>query len=101
MFIRTHLANFPCGRKPEHPEKTHNFWPSVDWLFSHESVARITTDSTSDDKENFNALCLDVPYFIILLFLIPDYFNRHYWANDHLLQEHGVMGEGGGGGNLE
>jgi hypothetical protein len=34
-------VNFPCGRKPEHPEKTHDFRQSVDWLFSHESVARI------------------------------------------------------------
>ena len=35
----------PCGRKPEHLEKTHDFRQSVDGLFSHksthESVARI------------------------------------------------------------
>jgi hypothetical protein len=37
----THNVNFPCGKKPEHPEKTHDFQQSVDWLFSHESVARI------------------------------------------------------------
>jgi hypothetical protein len=30
MFIPTHPVNFPCGRKPEHPEKTHDFWQSVD-----------------------------------------------------------------------
>jgi hypothetical protein len=30
-----------CLRKPECPEKTHEFKQSVDWLFSHESVARI------------------------------------------------------------
>ena len=41
MFILTHPVSFPCGRKPEHPEKTHDFRQSVDWLFSHESVARI------------------------------------------------------------
>jgi hypothetical protein len=40
VFI-THAVNFPCGRKPEHSEKTHDFRQSVDWLFSHESVARI------------------------------------------------------------
>jgi hypothetical protein len=34
-------VNIPCGRKPERPEKTHDFRQSVDWLFSHESVARI------------------------------------------------------------
>jgi hypothetical protein len=30
IFILTHPVNFPCGRKPEHPEKTHNFRQSVD-----------------------------------------------------------------------
>ena len=41
VFILTHPVNFPCGRKPERPEKTHDFRQSVDRLFSHESVARI------------------------------------------------------------
>jgi hypothetical protein len=41
VFILTHPVNFPCGRKPEHLEKTHDFRQSVDRLFSHESVARI------------------------------------------------------------
>jgi hypothetical protein len=41
VFILTHPVNFSCGRKPEHPEKTHDFRQNVDWLFSHESVARI------------------------------------------------------------
>jgi hypothetical protein len=45
MFIQTHPVNFPCGRKPEHPEKTHDFQQSVDRLFSrestHESIARM------------------------------------------------------------
>jgi hypothetical protein len=42
VFILTHHpANLHCGRKPEHPEKTHDFRQSVDRLFSHESVARI------------------------------------------------------------
>jgi hypothetical protein len=41
MFILTHPVNFPCERKPEHPEKTHDFRQSVNRLFSHESVARI------------------------------------------------------------
>ena len=30
MFILTHPVNFPCGRKPERPEKTHDFRESVD-----------------------------------------------------------------------
>jgi hypothetical protein len=30
VFILTHPVNFPCGRKPEHPEKIHNFRQSVD-----------------------------------------------------------------------
>jgi hypothetical protein len=25
MFILAHPVNFPCGRNPEHPEKTHDF----------------------------------------------------------------------------
>jgi hypothetical protein len=33
VFILTHPVNFPCGRKPEHPEKTHDFRQSVDRLF--------------------------------------------------------------------
>jgi hypothetical protein len=41
MFILIHPANFPCGRKPEQPEKTHEFRQSVDRLFSHEFLARI------------------------------------------------------------
>ena len=41
VFILTHPVNFPCERKPEHPEKTHDFRQSVDGLFSHESVTRI------------------------------------------------------------
>jgi hypothetical protein len=40
-FIPTHPVNFSRGRKPEHPEKTHDFRQSVDRLLSHESVARI------------------------------------------------------------
>jgi hypothetical protein len=39
VFILIHPVNFACGRKPEHPEKTHDFRQSVD--FSHESVVRI------------------------------------------------------------
>jgi hypothetical protein len=35
MFILTHHDNFPCGRKPERPEKTNDFRQSVDKLFSH------------------------------------------------------------------
>jgi hypothetical protein len=55
VFILTHPVNFPCGRKPEHPEKTHDFRQSVDRLFSHESIARIeptnseVKDACSDD----------------------------------------------------
>jgi hypothetical protein len=33
VFILTHPVNFPCGRKPEHPEKTHPVRQNVDWLF--------------------------------------------------------------------
>ena len=30
VFIQTHPVNFPCWRKPERPEKTHDFRQSVD-----------------------------------------------------------------------
>ena len=40
-FILTHPANLPSGRKPERPEKTHDFRQSVDGHFWHESVTRI------------------------------------------------------------
>ena len=30
FLIPTHPVNYPCGRKPEHPEKTHDFRQSVD-----------------------------------------------------------------------
>jgi hypothetical protein len=33
--ILTNPVNFPCGRKPEYLEETHDFRQSVDWLFSH------------------------------------------------------------------
>jgi hypothetical protein len=49
-FILTHPVNFHCGRKPERPEKTHDFRQSVDWLFSHESVARIGEPMISEVK---------------------------------------------------
>jgi hypothetical protein len=29
MFILTHPVNIPCGRKPERPEKTHDFRKSI------------------------------------------------------------------------
>jgi hypothetical protein len=41
VFILAHPVNFPCGRKPEHQDKTHDFRQSVDRLFSHESAAKI------------------------------------------------------------
>ena len=27
-----HPINFPCGKKQEYPEKTHDFRQSVDWI---------------------------------------------------------------------
>jgi hypothetical protein len=31
----THPVNFPCGRKPEYPEETHDFRQSVDFYSFH------------------------------------------------------------------
>ena len=40
-FCLTHPVNFPCGRKPEYPEKTE-CWQSVDFLlFSPEDWVRV------------------------------------------------------------
>jgi hypothetical protein len=42
FFYLTHPVNFPCGRKPEYPGKTHDFRQSVDFLlFSHEDWVRV------------------------------------------------------------
>jgi hypothetical protein len=43
-------VNFPSGREPERPEKTHDFRQSVDLLFSHESVARIEPTIPSSSR---------------------------------------------------
>ena len=41
-FCLTHPVNFPCGRKPEYPEETHDFRQSVDFYsFSHEDWVRV------------------------------------------------------------
>ena len=38
----THPVNFPCERKPEYPEETHDFRQSVDFYsFSHEDWVRV------------------------------------------------------------
>jgi hypothetical protein len=34
-FCLTHAVNFPCGRKPEDPEETHDFRQSVDFYSFH------------------------------------------------------------------
>jgi hypothetical protein len=40
-FYLTHPVNFPCGRKPEYPGKTHDFRQSVDFYSSHEDWVRV------------------------------------------------------------
>ena len=56
MFILTHPVNFPCGRKPERPEKTHDFRQSVDRLFSHESVIACMFE-TRDQSTLISVIC--------------------------------------------
>jgi hypothetical protein len=34
-FCLTHPVSFPCGRKPEYPEETHDFRQSVDFYSFH------------------------------------------------------------------
>jgi hypothetical protein len=41
-FYLTHPVNFPCGRKPEYPGKTHDFGRALTFLlFSHEDWVRV------------------------------------------------------------
>ena len=40
-FCLTHPVNFPCGRKSEYPEETHDFRQSVDFYSSHEDWVRV------------------------------------------------------------
>jgi hypothetical protein len=35
IYVSIHPVNFPCGRKPEYPEKTHDFRQSVDFYSFH------------------------------------------------------------------
>ena len=44
----THSINFPCGRKPENPDKTHDFRQSVNKLFSRAIRCSIYSDRTRD-----------------------------------------------------
>ena len=41
----THPPTFPCDKKPECPEKTHDFRQSVGKLFSHEKSPDIESNS--------------------------------------------------------
>ena len=55
-YYLTHPVNFPCGRKPEYPDKTHDFRQSVAYtkpfgraltiLFSHEDWVRVNIKMT-------------------------------------------------------
>ena len=75
----THPVNFPCGKKPEYPEKTHDFRQSVDYtlfrkpttfgkaltiLFSHEDWVRVhikmnlTGDRTCIEAPNIICACV-------------------------------------------
>jgi hypothetical protein len=58
------MFNFPCGRKPEHPEKTYDFRQPVDRLFSRESVARIEP-TISEVKGAYSDNCATETPFII------------------------------------
>ena len=47
--ILTHPVNFPCGRKPENPEKTHDFRQSVDELFPRTCTPLVVGGGRLDD----------------------------------------------------
>ena len=51
-FILTHPpTNVPCGRKPECPEKTHDFRQSVGILFSHEKFEESLMENRTHNSE--------------------------------------------------
>ena len=58
-LIPTQPANIPCVRKPEYPEKTDEFWWSIDW---HRHKYHVSSNSRSQRwkkrKTNFY-----LPYF--------------------------------------
>ena len=69
----SHPVNFRYGKKPEYPEKTHDFRESVDILFSHEDWVQVTLwdallrigPETSEVKDKwFNATETSLKYFV-------------------------------------
>ena len=47
-FILIHPVNFPCGRKLECPEKTHDFRQSVDLLFHMSLISEVLSQRGSN-----------------------------------------------------
>ena len=85
MFILTHPVNFPCGRKPEHPEKTHDFRHSVDCFFSHGAVARI--ELTSQVRYNtffktYHSILHTKSQLIFGIWSVDGYFHGRRAAHD-------------------
>jgi hypothetical protein len=79
-LIPTHPVNIPCWRKPEYPEKTHDFRQSVDRLFSHESVARI--EPTISEVQLFKALALTT---------VPQKLLKLLWSFTNFIQYYAFM----------
>ena len=40
-YYLTHAVNFPCGRKPEYPEKTNDFRQRIDYTLSTRGLGSI------------------------------------------------------------
>jgi hypothetical protein len=57
----THSVKLPCGKKPERPEKTHDFRQSVDRLLSRESVARIEATNSEVKDACSNDCATEAP----------------------------------------
>jgi hypothetical protein len=60
-FYLTHPVNFPCGRKPEYPGKTHNVRQSVEFYSFHMRTG-LNLHAASEVKGNSaNHLATEAP----------------------------------------
>ena len=72
MFYPDQPCQLPCGRKPECPEKIHDFRQTGDWLFSHKTFGCLLALAAG-----FFAAFFGVPFFasaFLVATLLADFF---------------------------
>jgi hypothetical protein len=73
VFILTHPVNFPCGRKPEHPEKTHDFQESVEknlFIWVH---GENWTHELRVEKRLFRLLRHQIKPLVVVVVQVPQF----------------------------